>query len=233
MRLFRLNDPEDSRFARAARHGTWCPSASPGVCSECGSSAQRRVPPLTIEWLPDSDVVGDFVWAAGDVATTQRVRTVLQPRFQGFEFESVLMWQKPSLRPPQYTSKRTKPRVWLPYHGPPLSELWVTAWLHADLGRSTIREVSTCSTCGHKEYRIEGVEVRKHRWVPDTKNLVLVHTPRQEGKGLYVAANGLEGADIFRVFELPAWIICTSEVRMAIEDRRFTNVSFLEVGDAV
>lgn len=186
-----------------------------------------------MEWLPDSDVVGDFVWPGGDVVVTQGVRDVLQYQFRGFEFESVMMSQDPTLRPPRHASKRTNPRVWLPYHGLPLSELWVTAWLHADLERSTIRLVSACSTCGNKAYGIAGVEERKHHWDPNRRQLIAVHAPRQEGKGLYIVRRDLKGADIFRVFELPAWVICTDRVRAVIEDQGATNVSFLEVGDIV
>jgi len=155
----------------------------------------------------------------------------LEERFHGFEFKLVEMWQDPKLKRPQRITKRTKPRVWLPYEGIPLYELWVTTWVHADLNRSTIRLVMACSTCGYRAYEVEGVEMRKSRWNAVSKGLVEVYAPRQVGKGIYVHQEDLQGADIFRLFELPGWILCTEEIKVLVEDQKFNNVSFLEVGD--
>lgn len=231
MRCFRLYDPQDCRFAQAGRLGAWYPSPSPGACPECGASRQRRVPPLIIEWLPGSDRVGDFVWPGGDVVVAQPVRDALEKTYRGFELKPVEMRQDPKLKRPGRIRKGTEPRVWLPYEGPALYELWVTAWVHADLELSTIRQVEACATCGHSAYEVGGVEVRKARWDAAKKELVPVHSPRRPGEGIYVHEDDLQGADIFGVHELPGWVLCTARVRALVEDLRFTNVSFLEVGD--
>ena len=233
MKLFRFHNPLDFRFARGGRLGTWCPDPGPGVCPECTASRQRRVPPLIMEWLPESDTIGDFVWPGGDVVVSQRVREALEERFQGFEFKPVEMWQDPKLKRPQRITKRTKPRVWLPHEGPPLYELWVTAWVHADPERSTIRLTRDCATCGRRAYEMEGVEVRKSRWDAIKRDLVEVHIPRQAGKGIYVHQEDLRSVNIFRLFEAPGWILCTERVKTLIEDRAFSNVAFLEVGDVL
>lgn len=128
MKLYHFHNPHDYRYARAGRLGTW--SASKGVCLECRRSTQERIPPLILEWLPDSDQIGDFVWPAIDdeVVVAQHVRDALRSSFVGFQFEVVEMYQDPKLRPPRRVSGRTKPRVWLPYAGPTLWDLRPTGW---------------------------------------------------------------------------------------------------------
>jgi len=233
MKLFRFHDPLDYRFAQAARLGTWYPHPSPGVCPECGASQQRRVPPLIIEWSPGSSIVGDFVWPGGEVVVSQRVRDALEGRFSSLKFEPVKMWQEPKLKPPLRITKRTKPRVWLPYRGPPLYELDATVSVHPDFERSTVCLAKACSTCGREVYDVRGVEEQKSRWDPIRKSLVKVSIPRQLDKGIYVHKEDLHGAGIFRMFEIPTWILCIEEAKAFIEGLGFTNVSFLEVGNTL
>jgi hypothetical protein len=233
MRIFRVRDPVDMRFAQAGTVGTWV-SLHSTACPECGASRQRRVPPLVIEWLPDSDVVADFTWsgAGGDIVVTQRVRESLEEQhLVGFEFRDVEMWQNPKLQRPRRVTKRTKPRVWLPYEGPPLYELWVTVWVHTDLGRSSVRLVRACATCGTEFYELTGIEVRERRWDPAKKDLVAAHRPREKRKGIYLQRKDLENADIFQLYEFPGWIFCVERVKTLIEERSFTNTLFLEMGE--
>jgi hypothetical protein len=55
--------------------------------------------------------------------------------------------------------------------------------------------------------------------------------PRITGKGIHINQEDLQGADIFGVYEVPGWIFCTERAKRTIEEQRFTNVSFLEVGE--
>lgn len=79
MRVYHFAEPFDYRYARAGRRGTWFPNPGPGVCPECTASRQDRIAPLILEWLPDSDQVGDFTWPGvnDEVVVTQRVREFL------------------------------------------------------------------------------------------------------------------------------------------------------------
>jgi len=211
MKLFHFHDPDDYRFAPAGRRGTWYPDPSPGLCPECGTSRQKRVPPLILVWQPDSDQIGDFVWPGMDdeVVVTDRVQRVLRERFRGFEFQPIAMWQDPKLKRPQRITKRTKPRVWLPYEGPPLWDLWVTAWCHLDLERSDETLEKECSTCGKKFYK----------------------GPSFEERHLVVDPVSWDGSDIFRIYEYSRWIFCTERVKEFIKQADFSNVSFLEDGE--
>lgn len=229
MRIWRLSDPRDYGFARASRRGTW--TESKGTCNECGASTQRRVQPLVIEWEPDSDVVGDFVWPGfgGDIAITERVVGVLKGRFTAFEPGPVEMYQDPKLK----RTKRGKPRVWLPYEGPPLYDLWVTCWVGIDHDRSTVSLVKKCSICGTAQYSLAGAEKWELGWDQERMESVQMHIPRGRGEGLFVRRAELGDADLFHVNEFPAAIFCSDRVKKAIEAESFTNVGFLEVGEIV
>ena len=228
MKLWIFRDPFDYRFARATRRGTW--SKSEGICPECTASGQRRIQPLIFEWEPDSDVVGDFVWPGlgADIAITDRGVKVLE-RFTQFELGPIEMNQDPKLK----KTRRSKPRVWLPYEGPALHDLWVTCWVGVDMARSTATLERECSTCGAKQYSLFGVEGWDSRWDKERKELIKTHIPREPGKGLFIHRDELKGADIFHVKEFPGAIFCSDSVKHAIEKEGLTNVSFLEMGDII
>ncbi len=209
MKLYHFHNPHDFRYAQAARRGTWFPDPGPGLCPECTSSRQERIPPLILKWLPGSDLIGDFVWPGFDdeVVVSQRVRDAFENRFRGFEFKPVEMWQEPKLKRPQRITKRTKPRVWLPYEGPPLWDLWVTAYAHLDLEKSGWSIDRVCSTCGRVFYT----------------------TPPYEERYLVIDIATWGGEEIFRLHE-SGWVFCTQGVKDFVEEAGFTNVGFLEDG---
>lgn len=231
MRIWRLTDPADSRFARASRRGSWSPSS--GVCPDCGASSQERIQPLVLEWEPGSDVIGDFTWPGfgSDVAITEQVANRLKA-FGGFEPGPVEMVQDSTLNRPS-GSRRGKPRVWLPYDGPPLRDLWVTHQAYLDLERSSVRLVNECKICGRKHYDIDGIEWYETGWDKERRESVKTHHPRCQGLGIYSSADALAGVAIFRVREFPGWILVTDVVKDFVEKEGFTNVSFLEAGETL
>lgn len=222
--LWRFSDPVDHRFAAAGRRGSW--TKSEGVCPECGDSRQLRVQPLIMVWEPGSDLVGDFVWPLNTVVVTDQVLQVLQEHFSGFEAGPVEMIEDTGKRP-----KRGKPQVRLPYEGPPLHELWVTASVHLDRERSNVEFERQCGTCGREFWNVFGVERWDSHFDRDCGHLVRTKTERLPNQGIFVSDADLQGADIFRVAELPAWVFCTDAVRQLIEKEGFSNCSFLEMGD--
>ena len=228
MKLYELVDPVNLACARVAPVG----DLGYERCTSCSYYlGYPRPAKRVVEWLEGSDVICSFVWPSrlvGEVLVTEEVRKCLQDC--KVEFLPVEFYQDPRLKKPKRMTKRTKRRVWLPYEGPPLYVLWVTTWVHADLERSTLRLVSECPVCGHKVYDVEGVEERKHRWDPSIKDLVELHEPREEGKGIYIHQEDLQGAEIFRVHEQPGRICCTEGVKSLLEEQGFSNVEFLEVG---
>jgi len=240
VKIWRFADPFDYNFAIAGLKGTWGPiREGQGPCPECNSVRQRRIQPMIIEWEPGSEFVGDFSFLGGDsIAVTERVVHALQGKFKGFELGPVQMVQDPKLKRPTRITKRTKPRVWLPYEGPLLFDLWITSWVQMDEDRSTARIIRNCSTCGLKTYEVSGVEhveYNKVEWKAEPSEFELLkwRIGRVSGQGIYVRRSDLKGADIFRVHEFPAWIFCTNDVKEFIEIEGYTNVTFFEMGELV
>lgn len=216
MKLWRFTDPCDYRFARASRvGGTWQ-----------DGEYRFRSRNILIEWEPDSDVVGDFTWPGldTDLVVTDRVGKALHDAgISGFELRSVEMQE--NSEPAKRRSK--KPRVRLPYKGPPLWDFWVTAWTAMDREHSTVDEVVRDD--GSRHFELVGAQRREKSWDQQRMELVSVLHPRVAGQGLFVPRT----QGVFRVDEFPAWMFCTDDVRALIEKHNFTNVSFLEMGEVL
>jgi hypothetical protein len=215
MKLWRFSDPSDQQYARAGRNGGTFQEGEPW----------RRAKPLAIEWLPGSDVVGDFSWPGldTDVVITARVGKALEAAgITGFELGPLEMVDTSAAS----KGASRKPRVQLPYVGPHLSDLWVTAWAQLDRPRSTVRLVGQ-QPDGSELYDVSGIERREAMWDGQRMELIKKRHPRIDGEGLFVRAD----AGIFRIAEFRGWIFCSDEVKQLIEKHAFTNVSFLEMGD--
>jgi hypothetical protein len=171
---------------------------------------------------------------------TERVAGELQRHSKGFELGPVEMVQSPKLKRPKRPTKRSKPRVWLPYEGPPLYELWLTSWTHMDAERTTAKLAWRCQQCGSERWELEGHEREEYDivihkgedGVPEYESRT-THYPRISGKGLFVRSADLMGADIFGVHEFSGWLFCTDRVKTFIEENQFTNVAFLEMGEVI
>lgn len=216
MKLWRFTDPGDHRFARASRvGGTWQ-----------DGEYKRRGRDIIIEWEPDSDVVGDFTWPGldTDLIVTDRVGAALRNAgVPGFELRPVEMQENT-----EAAKRRSKrPRVTLPYQGPILRDFWVTAWTGLNLERSTVNEVVRDD--GSRHFEIIGAQRREKVWDQKRMELVSVMHPRVAGQGVFVPRT----PGVFRVEEFPAWIFCTDDVKMLVEECDFTNVSFLEMGEVL
>jgi hypothetical protein len=209
MRLFHFHGPVDYIFAHASRRGTWYPEGAK-VCPECGSSRQKRVSPLIIEWESGSDMIGDFIWPGFDdeLVIAQKVKDDFGGRFREIEFGMVEFWQNPRLKRPTKIMHRSKPRIWLPYAGPPLWDVLPKSWCHLDLLQSNVTIVKECLTCGKVIYK----------------------TPPSPQRNLVIDPATWSGEGIFHIHEYPRWIFCTELVKESVEKARFNNVSFLEDG---
>ena len=161
MKIWKMTNPHDEQFALADVCGVWGKIGKP--CPECASSAQHRVQPLIVEWESGSDVIGDFIWTLSGTAPIV-IRSVcedLNSRFGGFECGPVVMkWDKKFERPAK-PNPRARKRVWLPYEGPPLCELWITKKVHIDPERTTAKLMERCGTCARERWEIQCVEWHK------------------------------------------------------------------------
>jgi hypothetical protein len=225
MKIFALSDPRDYQFARACRRGTWEKSTD---------GEDVRVQPLIMEWLPGSDTVGSFTWPSyGDeVVVSESAGRELKSEFGGFEFGPIEMIQERRLKRPKRPS-RAKPRVWLPYEGPPLHDLWVTEWVAADMSLTTSAIHRTNPETGKVVRALVGIESHSVDYDLDKQELVITPIPRQAGKGLFIRRGSLGSVGIFRCVEFVAPILCTEPVRDYIVAREYTNIAFNEMGEIV
>jgi hypothetical protein len=228
MRIWRFASPRDDTYAAAGRRGAWTEAAGGGTCPECSASRQERAQPLILVWEPGSDRIGDFVWPGfgSEVVATEGAFAALESRFAGFERGPIEMVDEPDL------AEDRRPRVRLPYEGPDLYELWTTARVGADVDRSTIRLERRCGTCGTEFWEVDGVEHWDSAFSPAERRLVRTRVPREPASGIYVRREDLAGAAVFRVRQFPGWVFCTDPVRELVREQRFSNVDFLEMGEA-
>lgn len=231
-KIWDLREAFETTFAEAS---SITPDEAVGpVCRRCGITDRYERPrPLVFEWEPGSDIIGDFTWASRPRIVVKRsVYEKLANEFPGIRAERVEMAQDPKLRPPKRITRRTKPRIWLPYTGPELVELWPEHVVRC-LPSSTLTVGTRCEVCGRESRRIEGAEVKAHLYDPDKGELVPDFQPRVPGKGLFVASSDVKDAPIFRMDEFTEAMWCTDEVKAFIQREGFTNVDFLEYGDVL
>lgn len=178
-----------------------------------------------VAWEPGADEVGDFTWPGfgSEVVATSDVIEILN-QFAGFEPAPVEFVEDVG------APKRAK-RVRLPYDGPRLHELWVTAWVGMDRERSSAELEHACAECGAERWNLYGVERWDSHYDQDLKRQGSIKTDRFPDAGIYVSEADLCGASIFRVKEFPGWVFCTDHVRGVVVEKAFSNVSFLDVGD--
>lgn len=235
LRIWKLADPHDSRYACFTAHA---PSyRQDGHCPGCKRSipAAVRKRPLHLSWDEGSDHIADFTWGPGSAAVlvTDQVLQALSTRFSGFEGASVEMIQDPKLKRPIRPNRRSKRRVWLPYEGPPVQELWITTQVPCDLQRSSLQLTIHCPTCGFRFYQILGGERGETKWDRTIMRSEYTRVPRVPGQGLFVREKDLAGADLFKVIERDDHTLCTDRAKDFITEQGFTNVEFFEIGELV
>ncbi len=206
MRFYQILSPRNYDFAHFGIHGTWEPKQSQGVCPECKMTRQKRVPPLIIEWETGSDLVGDFVWRgiSFELVCKDEIAKELNQEFNGFQIHPIEMLQDPNIKNPINTKKAKEIRIYLPYGGPKLSELWVDSWISLNEAKSELYLEKVCSICGYKFY-----------------------TPKRTGLALDESEN--KRYDFFRTRQFPNWIFCNEKVKSYIESKEFSNVAFKDV----
>jgi hypothetical protein len=225
--IWRFSEPHDDRYARPGRRGSWTGGVGE-VCPSCSSSLAVRAQPLVIAWEPGSDLIGDFSWPGFDseVVVTDPVLEGLRA-IGGFEPGPVEVVEDPDAH------EKPEKRVPFPYRGPRLHELWVTTSVSLDAERSSVELEHRCPTCGTERWEIYGVDRWDSYFDQDMKQLVRTKTQRLPNAGIFVNEADLAGAAIFRVNQAPAWILCTEKVRALVEEYKFSNVEFLDMGDTI
>lgn len=218
--IWKIQIPVGSGFAELNRYYK---EPKGEKCPKCGSIINPIRETLTVEWDDGSDQVGDFVNAGADIVLQDRVAEQLRRIASGFTTAAITFYDHPNLRKPATAPEGdTEARIWLPYEGPPVSQLIVERKVPlAD--RSTVEVDRICEACSTIRYkRIVGVQKK-------TRSL---SKPRVEGQGLFVHGGDLKGDEIFSPIGT-SLTLCTNKVREFIESEGFSNVELLEYGDVI
>ena len=194
----------------------------------CQHLISRRDVPLRMYWDPGSDVIPDFVnvpsaWCLVATASVcDGLASLGDVRSSPVEF----------VENPDHRLPKRRPRVRLPYQGPPLVELRPTTLVHFDPQATSVKV--TPRPCGHPLFEFSGFE----RWetrrgdVPGTVSTV--HVPRKPGHGLIVREQELDGAGLFGLRETQGSLLfCTDAVRDFIVREGFTNAELTEMGETI
>lgn len=223
MKIWVFSDPADYKtYARATRLDMW---------SDLQIDSEGRIEPLVMEWEADSDCIGDFTWPSldKDIVVTEQVGDALKERFCGFSLGQVEMVQNVSMKKIRSEIKKGKRRVVLPYKGPKLINLFVKKWVSFDFKKSSF--TASSGGTGEEIYNVYGVEKVEVKYDKTKNKTIYTRTPRISGKGIFINFSDLNGADIFRIKQLPASIFCSDVVKKFVEKEKFSNVQFLEMGD--
>lgn len=217
MKIFRIVDPADRRFAEAALRGTWSKPAH--QCQHCERPPSQRVPPLIIEWLPGSTQIGHFVWPgfSNDVAVTDVVAREIRERFGGFELRELNFVGSPL---PKRKGRRegTGPAV-----VPALFDVWITKWI--DAGKESLPGSNLCAVCCREDYTLQA----HGQAVIDT-----IAAPfREVQASLQLSDSLVDPHELFRIIQVPGAILCTEEFKNFVQKSYFTNIAFWEVGSLV
>jgi hypothetical protein len=196
-KFYKFGGKIDYTYAYPGLRGTWVDDWP--LCKVCERSASWRVPPLIIEWEPGSDIIPDFLYpGSGTPMVTDRVRQAMEGRFRGIEFHPVQMIQQKSLKRPKRITKRYKPRVWLPYEGPPLWDMFAPTIGRYDEKTIHPEVYDICTGCGERKIR------RRFTLRP--------------------VLSTIDGVDYFRMAGAHAAAFFTENVKIFLESQNFTNL---------
>ncbi|MFZ5833331.1 MAG: hypothetical protein ACOY3P_24845 [Planctomycetota bacterium] len=190
------------------------------ICPKCGRRVCEPADHMEAEWQYGSDEIGDFTFAYGHVVVKSQIADELLEHFEGFRKGLIVFPHHASRQEPETRESRARKRIWLPYKGPSLCEMVPTTVVGFDPSTAA-RIERRCDECGLVIYEWpKGIEEVRGR----------IRCPREPGKGLFFQRSALGQASFFRP-QHTGFVLCTETVKDFMEQKAYTNVEFLEVGD--
>lgn len=223
MKLYRIGSEEHlgSNFGYFTPNleGTSRPVGRPcPLGSDCplGTVNRRRRRPARLNYV--GGPVGDFMDAIDFLVARREVAEELALSFT-------------EIRPSPIVVNGPKRGEAVRYKGPEMLELRLAFVVPYNPGISSLRMRSCCTGCRRVSYEVEGMELRPREVKIDDRWVMVDREPRQPGQGVIVFEQDLDGRDFFTFGD---WLqLCTERAKRFIEERGWTNVSFIEYGEVV
>jgi hypothetical protein len=201
----RLMAMKSAPFPHFSVLGTWSPQMAE-CFRACASHNERLVEPLVVRWEQSIDVVGDFSWD-GPFGYVFILKDNVADFMQGFGARFDLLNVEVLPRTTNSTRANCIPK---PYRGPRLRWCRCRQLLDLDKTASNVVVKSCCSVCGalRHTFRYQGIVIRRKDW---------------RGEHMFRIRTNGESLATF----------VTEKLRHAIQDARFSNVSFTKAGEIV
>lgn len=183
--------------------------------------------PAVISWEAGSDVIDAFVDCSFGLLAQREVAEELVARFGGLALSPVEMVQAKSVKRPK--GKPRWPRVFLPYEGPELCELWPNYWAPFEMEPSSL------------EWRVDRDSVRVATIRRDPA--FVVQMPEDDNAqirdldpgepSIFVRKADLAGHAIFGLRGFPWSIFMTEDVIKFCVERGWRGVLLLRCGEII
>ena len=203
MKVYRLTADIDRKYAQ--------------IHSQMEQEPKEGITVMWDDWLVKGNIIPDFIFSVYSISKTKIIED-LQNRFNGLE-KIKLLWEK---NPKEEVAKNIYRLKWLPKEKVDLSAMITTAQIPF-LSQST---VVYSMDSGGKKYIDKVIGIENYYG----GNLL----PRESGKGFFFDKKAISDYDFFTPIDIPnTRIYCTEKVKLYIQDKEYTNVYFIEVGDII
>lgn len=186
------------------------------IHAQMGQDFSMGIKVMWDDWLAKGNIVPDFVYSTY-IICKKEIAMDLENKFKGLNIAS-LKWEK---NPKEVCAKDINRLKWLPKEKIEMVSLFTTIDIPI-LQQSTVR------------YGISGLTGKD--CIKEVIGSAKVHgnniIPREKGKGLFFSQKDIGDYDFFKPMNA-FFLLCTEKVKEFIEDKQYSNIIFLEIGEIV
>ena len=181
-----------------------------------GQNLSKGIKVMWDDWIAKGNVIPDFVYSTYTICKKE-IADNLQKHFVGLKLVE-LNFEK---NPKELIVKNLNRLKWLPKENVELTGIDTDIEIPA-LPQSTLRFGVSGLTGKECIKEIIGAETLKG------DNII----PREAGKGIFFKAEDIGGYNFFKPIAYP-FLLCTEEVKFYVQEQKYSNIIFLEIGDVI
>jgi hypothetical protein len=178
----------------------------------------QAIAALWDDWDVRGNKISDFVFSVGYNICKKTVFKELSERFSSIKSFD-LQWTK---NPKEITAKNISRLKWLPQETVDLKIIYT------DKEMSLLPESSVKYTIEDDEIYIDSETLDG---IAEMRGDLII--PRKKNKGFYFDKNEVQGFDFFKPKHTGGYLFCSENVKRFCEEREYTNVVFLEIGETI